>query len=487
MPNMKNSFFTFLVFNLIVWSLVPLLRLSLPMDTQEALVWGREYFFGTPKHPPFSGWLAWPFYTVFCRLDGAMYLLSQLCVTLGLLYIYRLAKRFVGAQKAVLATMLQFGIIYYNFSTPEYNVNVVSIALWPMCAFYFWQALQNNKWHDWLLFGLFAGLNLQNKYTGAILLVACATYILAEPSARKTLLNPKAYIAAIFAFWLFLPHIYWLYETNFVSLDYIFGRGGKGDYAGTVLGHFIYPLKFIGAQVLFTAAAWLSYLIFYKHSSKQKIINNSMQTRFLLIIGLMPFALFTLIGVINGAAIKSMWGFPLWFMFGIMLMYFWPCQISLQGAKKLFYTMAGWSMLFALIYAVQCLVTTSPRFRQDNRATVNAVLEKWRERVGTDEPQYVAADVWYADMFVLRGKKIKPLYWFDVAKNPKVSDEIVRRVSVLVVANDEYEYNTYKQKYGEKLSAPQKLTVEISNYFGKVKQKDLFYGFYNLKGRRNEK
>ena len=135
-----------MIINIAVWSLVPLLRLSLPLDTQEALIWGRDYFLGTPKHPPFSGWLAWPFYTVFLKFEGAMYLLSQLCVATGLIYIYRLAKQFVGEQKAVLATMLQFGIIYYDFSSVEYNVNVVSLSLWPMCAFYFWQAYKDNKW-----------------------------------------------------------------------------------------------------------------------------------------------------------------------------------------------------------------------------------------------------------------------------------------------------------------------------------------------------
>lgn len=480
MQNLKKNFFCFLLFNIIVWSLVPLLRNSLPLDTQEALIWGRDYFFGTPKHPPFSGWLAWPFYTIFFEFKGAMYLLSQLCVALGLIYIYRLAKQFVGEQKAILATMLQFGIIFYNFSSVEYNVNVVSVALWPMCVFYFWQAYKQNKWSDWLLFGLFAGLNLLNKYTSGVLLFALMLFILFEKSARRILLNPKAYIATIFALWIFIPHIYWLYETNFVSFEYIFGRGTGGKYADVWLGHIIYPLKFIGAQILFTAAAWLSYLIFYKHSEKQKITHNSMQTKFLLIVGLVPMGIFTLIGIINGAALKSMWGFPLWFLFGITLMYFWPCKISKESGKKLFYAMAGWSMLFALIYAIQCLFTTSPRFHQDNDKTVQTVLQKWQEKTGTKESEYVAADIWYANMFALSGQNIKPLYWFDFNKNPGIDANAVRQ-TILVVANDEEEYNFYASKYGVKLSSPEKLPVEISNYFGKVKQKELYFGFYNLK------
>lgn len=480
MQNLKKNFFYFMIINIAVWSLVPLLRLSLPLDTQEALIWGRDYFLGTPKHPPFSGWLAWPFYTVFLKFEGAMYLLSQLCVAIGLIYIYRLAKQFVGEQKAVLATMLQFGIIYYDFSSVEYNVNVVSLSLWPMCAFYFWQAYKDNKWGDWLLFGLFAGFNLLNKYVGGILLFALIVFILYEKSARKIMLNPKAYVASIFALWIFIPHAYWLYETNFVSLDYIFGRSSGGKYAGTWFGHIIYPLKFIGAQILFTAAAWLSYLIFYKKSEKQKIVHNSVQTKFLLIVGLLPVAVFAIIGAVNGAAIKSMWGFPLWFLFGISLMYFWPSKITKENGKKLFYTMAGWSMLFALIYAIQCTVTTSQRFQQNNQKTVQAVLQKWQETTGTNEPKYIAAGVWYADMFALQGKHIKPIYWFDVEKNPNLSPDVLK-LQILVVANDEHEYNEYAQRYGAKLSSPQKLPIEISNYFGKVKQKELYYGFYNLK------
>ena len=89
-------------------------------------------------------------------------------------------------------------------------------------------------------------------------------------------------------------------------------------------------------------------------------------------------------------------------------------------------------------------------------------------------------------MFALYGKNIKPIYWFDIERNPAIPPKAAKQ-QILVVANDEYEYNLYAQKYGDKLSAPAKLPIEISNYFGKVKQKELYYGFYNLKGTKNEK
>ena len=86
--NIKKKWALFLLFNLALWSVVPLLRLSLPMDTQEAVVWGKYSLLGTTKHPPFSGIIAYYFYLLFGQSDGVMYLLSQIFVLLGLIYIY---------------------------------------------------------------------------------------------------------------------------------------------------------------------------------------------------------------------------------------------------------------------------------------------------------------------------------------------------------------------------------------------------------------
>ena len=67
--SIKKKFGIFLLFNLILWSIVPLLRLSLPMDTQEAIVWGKYSFLGTTKHPPFSGIIAYYFYMMLCLFE----------------------------------------------------------------------------------------------------------------------------------------------------------------------------------------------------------------------------------------------------------------------------------------------------------------------------------------------------------------------------------------------------------------------------------
>ena len=43
---------TFCLIYFLLWSLLPLLRQALPMDTIEAVGWGENCTLGTNKHPP---------------------------------------------------------------------------------------------------------------------------------------------------------------------------------------------------------------------------------------------------------------------------------------------------------------------------------------------------------------------------------------------------------------------------------------------------
>ena len=63
-----------------------------------------------------------------------------------------------------MATAFQLGIIFYTFSAVEFNVNVISVALWPWTTYFFWQAYKKDKLKNWVLFGVFMALNILNKY-----------------------------------------------------------------------------------------------------------------------------------------------------------------------------------------------------------------------------------------------------------------------------------------------------------------------------------
>lgn len=485
--SLKKKFGLFLLCNLVLWSVVPLLRLSLPMDTQEAIVWGKYSLLGTTKHPPFSGIIAYYFYLMFGRFDGAMYLLSQIFTALGIIYIYKLARLFMDEHKAVLAAMLQFGIIYYDFSSVEFNVNVISLALWPMCAYYFLQAYRQNRLKDWLLFGLFGGINLLNKYTGALLFGAIGIFLLTGVKGWKQFINYKAYAAALCVAAVLTPHIWWLAEHNFEMLNYILMRNTSTKIMDSEWRHLLYPLKFAGAQILFAGAALLCYAAFYKFSEKEnKPACNDENGRFLLICGFLPMMVFMIISMAAGTPLKSMWGFPCQFLIGIMLVYFWPIKVNESKTLRYSTVMAGWSLLFAIAYGVQCLTTTSERFRTDCPTMVNMLEQKWTEYTGGQKLEYVGADVWFADMFALyAGHEVKPMIWLSPDNNPWFDTADFEEKGALVVSSNYRDYMKYKEKFGDKLTTPQNIKAAYTSLSGRMKIRDLFVGFYNVKEAKN--
>ncbi len=484
---LKKKWGIFLLLNLMLWSIIPLLRLSLPMDTQEAIVWGKYSFLGTTKHPPFSGIIAYYFYLFFNHADGAMYLLSQLFVILGLFYIYKLACLFLDKQTAILASCLQLGIIYYNFSSVEFNVNVISLALWPMCSYYFWLAYQNNNLKNWIFFGVLCGINLLNKYTGALLLLSFAVFILSGKETIKILINYKAYLAVLCLLLVISPHIWWLAEHNFEMLNYILMRNTNSHMITSEWRHIIYPLKFAGAQILFSFAALLIYFIFYRISPKNINFEQSVEKkRFLIICGFLPFTVFIFISLIAGSPLKSMWGFPCLFLVGISLFYFWPIKINKEKASLLLSIMFGWSALFACVYGIQCLTTTSMRFRTDCPALVQILEQKWTDYTGSKKLEYVGSDVWFSNMFSLYAKhEVKPMIWLSPDNNPWFDASDFEEKGALVVTSNYSEYMTYKNKFGEKMTDPQTVKIAYTSLFGRIKERNLFYGFYQTKEMQN--
>jgi len=482
----KYPFQIFLCIHFMLWSILPLLRKSLPMDSIEAVVWGMYCNFGTNKHPPLSGWLADFFYNVIgFEHPYAIYALSQLCVIVGFIYVYRLARLFLSNERAMLASMLLSGVIYYGFSAIEYNVNVVSIALWPMTAFYFYKALNEDKAIDWVLTGILAGLNLFNKYTSGLLLFSMFVFMLYNKKARQHFLSYKPYLCALLCLLTILPHFIWLYEHQFFSLSYFIGRSSKGAFDHfPLLRHIVYPLKFIGAQILFGLGAFLVYFIAFYKQKRFEVKANHFQRDFLLIMGLLPLFLMFSVSLIFGLKLKSMWGFPCFYLMGLLLFVFLPCKLTGAFKKRIY--IGIYTMLFVLFLAqfMVILFNKSDKFHLDAKIYGQTLEDLWHQKYKMRPFSYIAGDVWWADNAALFApSKPKPVIWGDIKQNPWLDESDLAIKGALVVAGDKGEYDAMRSKM-KFVSPPQILEIEAKNRLGKTKKKTLYYGFYNVYGER---
>ncbi len=480
----KYPFQVFLFLHCVFWSLLPLMRKALPMDSIEAISWGRYCDFGTNKHPPLSGWLAYFFYDVIgFQSPYAVYLLSQICVLIGFIYIYRLARGFLSKDRAIFSVMLLEGVIYYGFSAIEYNVNVVSLALWPMCAFYFYRALKKDALKDWALTGLLAGLNLFNKYTSALLLFSMFAFMIYNKNAREKLKTFKPYFAAFICLLVFLPHLLWLYFHDFEVLSYFVGRSTKGGFENfAVLKHILWPIKFAGAQVLFCFMAVVIYFVAQFREKRLQVKATRTQKDFLLIMGLMPVCLVVLISFVLGIKLKSMWGFPCAYMIGVLAFVFYPVKLTDAFKKKLYLGVYGAMLWFLLAQGLIIALNKSDKFQLNAKDLGQRLEQIWYERNGRAPLEYVAGDVWWANnVSLFAPSKPKPIIWGDLKKNPWFDQDDVAQKGALVVAPSLSEYNGIRKKM-KFMSAPQSLDVFVENRLGKVKKKVIYYGFYNVFG-----
>ena len=177
--NITTLFYIFVTSHLIIWTFLPSLsNQNLPLDTIEALAWGSNLDWGFNKHPPMSAFLVEFFYQIFGSQDWAYYLLSQICVIISFLVVFKLAEEFFENKVfCLLSVLLLEGIYFYNFTTPEFNVNVCQLPFWTLSVLYAWKGFKYNKTIDWLLFGIFAAIGILSKYLFIYLLIAIDVFL----------------------------------------------------------------------------------------------------------------------------------------------------------------------------------------------------------------------------------------------------------------------------------------------------------------------
>ena len=164
--NITKVFYLFIFLHLFLWTLIPSMSNSnLPLDTIEALAWGSNLDWGFNKHPPLSAFAVELFYQIFGSDDWAYYLLSQIFVVTAFIIIFIFANEFFNNFNfAFLSVILLEGIFFYNYTTPEFNVNISQLPFWALAIYFSWRCIKYDKTLDYILLGLFMGLGFLSKY-----------------------------------------------------------------------------------------------------------------------------------------------------------------------------------------------------------------------------------------------------------------------------------------------------------------------------------
>jgi 4-amino-4-deoxy-L-arabinose transferase-like glycosyltransferase len=388
-----NVFVIFLFFHLVVWTLIPTLsNLNLPLDTIEALAWGSNLEWGFDKHPPLSAIVLELMYTIFGPQDWAYYLLSQVFIIVAFIYVWKVSE-YIFEEKiySLLSLFVLEGIYFYNFTTPEFNVNVCQLPFWALTVYYFLKSTNTNKIRDWTLFGIFSALGFLSKYLFIYLLLAILIYFLSNLKKNKKLI--KKYFFSIFISMLVLiPHFDWLIKNNYVTIFYGIERTGLDEYSFT--DHIINPVLFILKQIGILLPFFIMIFVLLKNL-KIKINLKNKKTLFLIFINIIPLLLMILTTIFTGAKIRTMWMTPFYLFFGILLIDIFKKNILFKNLKKFYVIFLFFLILSPAIYLNISLSDDTKRTDYPGKEIARLVQNKWDQNF-KNEIKIVVGDEWSA-------------------------------------------------------------------------------------------
>ena len=391
--NINNLFFVFLFIHLLLWVLVPsLTNKNLPLDTIEALAWGSNLDWGFNKHPPLSAFAVEIFYQIFGSNDWAYYLLSQLFVIVGFIAVYKFSNEILNNKKlALLSVLLLEGIYFYNFTTPEFNVNVAQLPFWALTVYYTWRCIKYDKSTDYVFLGLFAGLGILSKYLFIYLIIGIKLVFIYFLKKGKKIKFSHYFIAGPITLLILLPHIIWLTENNYMTITYGLQRTGG---VGTFVDHLIYPLIFLSKQIgLLTPFLFMSFFLIKKISPKLNFRDERLV--FLLLTTVIPIFFMLLTSMIMGAKIRTMWMTPFYLFAGTLIIYIFKSQINLNKLKNFVSIFIILFIFSPFVYAYVSITQTEKRTDFPGKQKAKEVQSLWDQKYKS-EIYYVIGDEWYA-------------------------------------------------------------------------------------------
>lgn len=419
----------------LLYALVPTLTFPTPpLDVVEGFAWGRELQLGYTKHPPMQAWLLELSFRVTGGGTYGGYWLSALCAALGYACVWQLAGRLgLSAWQTFWAVVLTSVSFYFTLPMPEFNPNILQVPVWAGMMLFFHRALEKGRLGDWILLGALAAFGLYTKYFVLLLIGTIGLYTLVFADARRHLFSAGPWLCALTCAVLLVPHLSWLLDTDFLTLQYAASRSKPAE---GLVDHIFNPLNFLGAQignhagialVLLAGLGWSG--LKGARAARARAVQplRPPQDRFLLWFAFLPLGVVLAASAVTGNEFEHMWGTPMFVLSGILAVRYlalpalWPHpRVALGAAVAVQAIFLG--VLFGQAVFEPHWKHKQTRIHYPGRAIGEELARVWQAETGTDLA-YVAGDMWSAanvtlqapgrpSMFYLHSQALSP--WIDL-------------------------------------------------------------------------
>ena len=391
--NIIKGLYLFIFSHLLLWTLIPsITNTNLPLDTIEALAWGSNLDWGFSKHPPLSAFATEFFYLIFGSNDWSYYLLSQIFVVTSFFFVWKFSNEiFEDKTYSLLSVLILSGIFFFNFTTPEFNVNISQLPFWALCVYFFYKGINLNKKIYWILFGVFSALGFLSKYLFIYLLTAFFIYFIFNLKKFKKII-PNYLLSLVISLIILIPHFFWLFQNNFITIFYGLNRTGLTEF--NILNHFINPFIFLIKQVIILIPFFIMFLTIFKKFQFKINIKNK-KTLFLVSINLIPFFLILATSIITGAKIRTMWMTPFYLFVGVLFLEVFRKNVDLKKIKRFYFLFLFFFIISPSIYLGVSIIDKTKRTDYPGKEISRLVQNKWNDNF-INEIRLVIGDEWSA-------------------------------------------------------------------------------------------
>lgn len=204
-------------------------------------------------HPPMVGWFIQLFS---CDLlfsnEFFLRLSSVISMTINTYLIFLIGKQVKNAQTGFYAALLYTASVYAFVITGIFILPDTPLSIFTLLSvLFFIKYFQDGNNRHLLIAGIFAGLAMLSKYSGAFIWIGVGLYVILY--RRKEFKNPYMYLTVIISAIFLLPILIWNINNEFISFTFhgdrvgITGKLHLKYFLTELLGEIIYnnPINYI--------------------------------------------------------------------------------------------------------------------------------------------------------------------------------------------------------------------------------------------------
>ena len=251
-------------------------KLQIHFDEAYYWVWSQNLQLSYFDHPPMIAYLI-KLTTLFSNSIFCIRLVSVICGSVTIIFIYKSAKYAFGQQAGNIAMILALAWPILEGTFFITTIDSPFFMFWSITIYCLIRGLVFNEVKFICLGGFSLGLTLLSKYTGILILPGVLIYLLLSSRQRIRLVQKEVYLALLLTIIVFSPVIIWNYQHDWISFRFQFNHGVANEKHLNLQAFGDYLAGFLGAANPFISIPILVFA--YK---KRKLILKDNRYLFLL-------------------------------------------------------------------------------------------------------------------------------------------------------------------------------------------------------------